>query len=269
MARETRKCVRWTAAAGAILALALGGCGQAANHTANAVNATGNAAALAARGTANAIRGVGNAATDAARLGPAGDRNAWTRNPFGTYATQSVEIDHAARTVNIRLANPAAPAAGAPAAGWTAPGTPAPAAGWTAPRTAPAGAPAPGWTVPGTRTAPAAVPGTVTPGRTAAAATAPTITVPTGWTVRVTAPATGTWNHGLAVVPYRDGTAPVGTAAARTPGTSRVLNFRANTAGLYAIVATTPGAADRVLDILNVSNGNRTPAVLTYHDGWR
>ncbi|WP_029420032.1 hypothetical protein [Alicyclobacillus macrosporangiidus] len=237
----------WTATAGALLALATGGCGQAANHTANAVNATGNAAGMAARGTANVIRGAGNAVTDAARLGPAGDRNAWTRNPFTAaavpLASQSVEVDPGTHTVNIRLA----------------------------------GAARTDGVVPGTR-AGAAVPGAVTPGAAVApgtaappvrAAWAPTVTVPTGWTVRVTAPTSGAWNHGLAVVPYRDGTAPVGAAAARTPGVSRALNFRANTAGLYALVVTTPGQADRVIDILNVSNGNRTPAVLTYHDGWR
>ncbi|SFU82837.1 hypothetical protein SAMN05421543_109104 [Alicyclobacillus macrosporangiidus] len=237
----------WTATAGALLALATGGCGQAANHTANAVNATGNAAGLAARGTANVIRGAGNAVTDATRLGPAGDRNAWTRHPFTAagvpVASQSVEVDPGTRTVNIRLA-------GTTRTDGVAPGTRA-------------GAAVPGAVTPGAAVAPGTA---AAPGRPALA---PTVTVPTGWTVRVTAPAASAWNHGLAVVPYRDGTAPVGAAAARTPGVSRALNFRANHAGLYALVVTTPGQADRVIDILNVSNGNRTPAVLTYQDGWR
>jgi hypothetical protein len=235
---------KWKAGIALLLALAVTGCGNAAN---NAGNAAGNAAGWAGNTVGNVVRGTGNVIGQAGNAvgnaaGQAGNAagNAirsgtnratdWSGGPNSRGGTQSVQFHPTTRTVDIRLSG------------------------------APMRANARGGVVAGD------VRGAGVPANWS---TASTITVPVGWKVRVTGPAGATWANNVYVVPYRGAgwTRTGGTLAPGAPNTT-LANGRTFTAaqpGHYAILVSGNGYTNHVVDFVNVTNQTTSPSIVTNH----
>jgi hypothetical protein len=255
---------KWKAGIALVLALAVTGCGNAAN---NAGNAAGNAAGWAGNTVGNAIRGTGNAIGQAGNaLGnaagqagnAAGNAARWGTNRVTDWTnrggTQSVQFHPTTRTVDIRLSGTSARAN---ARGGVAAGD---------------------------------MRGANVAGNWSAAST---ITVPVGWKVRVTAPSGAAWASNVYIVPYHgaasnragafatgtpntgtwtgpnwNGTRAGGTVrqGAAVPGGVSLAHgqtFTAAQPGHYAIVVSGNGYMNRLVDLVNVTNQSTAPSITT------
>ncbi|GMA51889.1 hypothetical protein GCM10025857_32460 [Alicyclobacillus contaminans] len=238
--------MKWKAALAVLALVTVTGCGNGAN---NAGNAAGNAAGFVGNTTGNVVRGTGNiigGGANAVGNGIARTGNAVGGafrngvNGTGAWATgdvysgsQTVAFNHAARRVDVRLADTTV--RGNAVTGGTA-------AGPNNTRTG----------IGGTR---------------ANWASAATITVPLGWSVRVTSPKGAGWANNVYVVPYNNRTP--GTAITTRDGhlLTNGHTFTAPAPGVYALVVNgtaATAAANQVVDFIQVTRHATTPSITNH-----
>jgi hypothetical protein len=244
--------MNWKTGAVLLTLLALTGCGNAAN---NAANATGNAAGFVGNTTGNVVRGagniigqganaIGNAAGQAGSAVGGAARGGMNRAGNGDVhgGSQTVQFNHATKTVDIRLSGAAAGNRGGMA--------------WAAGNARSNG----NWAGASTITVPVGWGIRVTSPRTAAWAR-------DVYVVRYTGSAAGVGGFGLGAASGMANGLGTGTRQGiGTAGGSHLANgqtFTASAPGVYAIVVSGNGLTNRVVDFVNVTRQATPPSVVT------